>query len=285
MTNDQVMKGSGALTAPLPGTTNTRDLGGLPTTGGRIVAHGRLFRGDVLGPVGSSAECCWSDEHAPTYRELGLRLVVDLRSEAEAEVELVPSAWGTGTGARLLHAPVPEGVEGTETDFMRMLRDGLITRFGPADLGVWYSQVFDRRADVFGRVIAEIADPTGRPTLIHCHAGKDRTGLVIALILGVLGVPREAILADYTVTGVNRRHVAEQAEPLVAELGLVMAEVRTFFESPPLALSTALDYLDREYGGAAGYLQYGGAAGYLQQAGGVAPEQLVALRQGLITDP
>lgn len=268
------MKGSGAVTAPLPGTTNTRDLGGLPIEDGGIVGHGRLFRGDVLGPVGSSAECCWSDEHAPTYRELGLRLVVDLRSEAE--VELVPSAWGTGTGARLLHAPVPEGVEGTETDFMRMLRDGLITRFGPADLGVWYSQVFDRRADVFGRVIAEIADPTGRPTLIHCHAGKDRTGLVIALILGVLGVPREAILADYTVTGVNRRHVAEQAEPLVAELGLVMAEVRTFFESPPLALSAALDHLDREYGG---------VAGYLQQAGGVAPEQLVALRQGLITDP
>ncbi|WP_119031540.1 tyrosine-protein phosphatase [Gordonia rubripertincta] len=272
MTSSDVRPGSGVMITPLPGTTNTRDLGGLPTTDGRIVVRGRLFRGDVLGPVGSTAECCWSDEHAAAYRALGLRLVVDLRSEPEAE--LVPSAWGTGTGARLLHAPVPEGVEGTETDFMRMLRDGSVTRFGPADLGVWYSQVFDRRADVFGRVVTEIADPQGRPTLIHCHAGKDRTGLLVALILEVIGVPREAILEDYAVTGVNRRHVAEQAEPLIAELGLVMDEVRTFFESPPAALSAALGYLDREYGG---------AAGYLREAGGVESERLDALREGLLS--
>ncbi|QOV98636.1 tyrosine-protein phosphatase [Rhodococcus pyridinivorans] len=272
MTSNDVTTGGGVITTPLPGTTNTRDLGGLPTTAGRIVARGTLFRGDVLGPPGSGAECCWSDEFAQTYRALGLQLVVDLRSAPE--VELVPSAWAPETGARLLHAPIPEGVEGTETDFMGMLRNGAITRFGPADLGVWYSQVFHRRAGVFGRVIAEIADPHGRPTLIHCHAGKDRTGLLVALILEVLGVPREAILEDYTVTGVNRRHVAEQAAPLIAELGLVMDEVRTFFEAPPLAMSSALEYLDREYGG---------VRGYLQQAGGVEPERLDALREGLLS--
>ncbi|MCE4266306.1 tyrosine-protein phosphatase [Rhodococcus globerulus] len=263
--------GADLRTPPLVGTTNTRDIGGFGTDDGRTVARGRLYRADVLGVTGSAAETFWLPENAPLYRALGLRTVVDLRSVSEAE--LVPSAWATETGAHLLRAAIPEGVEGTATDFMSMLHAGTITEFGPDDLGRWYSDVLDRRASVFGQILRTLSRPDRYPALIHCHAGKDRTGLTVALILDTLQVPREEILRDYAATGINRRESAAKHADLVTALGLDLDAIKTFWEAPMQAMSIALTHLDSEYGG---------TVGFLESACGVSARHIDALKGNLL---
>lgn len=236
----------------LPGTTNSRPVGGFRTTDGRTVRQGLLYRAEILGPTGSGAEREWTDEHAPAYAELGLKLVVDLRSERE--VDKMASAWAAGTGARLLEAPIPEGVEGSDTYFMGMLQDGLITSFNDEELGQWYADLLDRRALVIGKIVRELVGSDGLPALIHCHHGKDRTGIVIAVLLEVLGVPRDEIVHDYTLTAQFRPGRAEHHLDLINELGLQIDDVRTFWDSPKRTMEIALEHLDTEYGGAVGYL-------------------------------
>src|SRR5699024_6864437 len=119
---------------------------------------------------------------------------------SDREILNTPTAWADGTGARLHQAPIPEGVEGSDTDFMGMLLDGLITSFNDEQLGQWYADLVDRRADVIGSVVRELAAADNFPALIHCQQGKDRTGIVIAIILEALGVPRDEVVHDYTLT-------------------------------------------------------------------------------------
>ena len=256
---------------PLPGTSNVRDAGGHPVRTGGRVARGRLYRSEVLGLQGSGAETVWDEAQAKEYRALGVRTVVDLRSEREAGV--VPTAWGHATGARLVHAPIPEGVEGSETDFMRMLRAGAITRFDEEDLGRWYQQVLRRRADVIGEAVRALANPENLPALVHCHAGKDRTGLVVALVLEALGAVRAAVVADYSLTGELRPDRAAVHAPQLEGTGIRVEDVRVFWDAPPRAMESALESLDQTYGG---------AAGYLTAACGVTPGQIESLRRGLV---
>lgn len=242
--------------APIPGTSNTRAVSGFRTLDGRSIRDGLLFRAEVLGPEGSGAENLWADEHEPAYSALGLRLVVDLRSAPE--FESVPSAWATHTSARLFNAPIPEGVEGSETDFMGQLLAGQITSFDEEQLGAWYADLLDRRACVIGDVVRELTEPDSLPALVHCRQGKDRTGLVIAVILEALGVAREDVIRDYALTDVYRSGQAEKNAALIEGLGLEIDAVRTFWESPARTMEIALRHLDSQYGGAVGYLVSGG---------------------------
>jgi protein-tyrosine phosphatase len=240
---------------------------------GRRVAPGRLFRAEAIGLPGSGAESVWDETQADAYRSLGLHTVIDLRSEQEAA--LIPTAWGHATGARVLRAPIPEGVEGSDTDFMRMLFDGTIARFDQEDLGRWYQRVLDRRAGVLGAVVRELAAPGSLPALVHCHAGKDRTGLVVAVILETSGVPRDLVVADYALTGEFRPDRAAVHAADLKRIRVRLEDVRAFWEAPARAMESALEHLD---------LAYGGAETYLTQACGVTPEQIQSLRRALLEE-
>jgi len=256
----------------LAGVANCRDAGGYRTVDGRRVATGRLYRSSILGLPGSGAAAEWDRNRAAEYRALGIRTVVDLRSEREAQ--LVPTAWTTATGARLVQAPVPEGVEGSDTDFMRMLRHGAITRFSEEDLGQWYQGALRRRAAAFGAAVRALSEPDALPALVHCHAGKDRTGLLVAVVLAALGVPDDDIVADYTLTNVSRpdqtRHHAE-----LAALGIELEHVKVFWQVPAGAMRSVLAFL-------AG--TYGGADGYLTTACAVTQTELESIRLNLLKD-
>lgn len=255
----------------LPGTSNTRPVGGFRTVDGRTMRQGMLYRAEVLGPLGSGAESVWTDEHADAYRGMGLQLVVDLRSDRE--ILNTPTAWADGTGARLHQAPIPEGVEGSDTDFMGMLLDGLITSFNDEQLGQWYADLVDRRADVIGSVVRELAAADNFPALIHCQQGKDRTGIVIAIILEALGVPRDEVVHDYTLTSQFRPGRAEKNVDLIEKLGLQIDDIRTFWEAPKRTMEITLEHLDSEYGG---------AVGYLVGAGGVTVDEVGRFRSQLL---
>lgn len=261
-----------ARTLSLAEVANFRDTGGYRTMDGRRVATGRLFRSGVLGLPGSGAKVEWDRNRAAQCRALGLRTVVDLRSEREAQ--LVPTAWATETGARLVHAPVLEGCEGSDTNFARMLQDGTITRFSEGDLGQWYQGALRRRAAAFGAAVGALSKPDALPALVHCHAGKDRTGLLVAVVLAALDVPDDDIVADYTLTNAFPDQTCQWAAEL-ADLGIEPEDVKVFWQVPAGAMRSVLAFL-------AG--TYGGAVGYLTTACAVTQTEVEFIRQNLLKD-
>lgn len=258
----------------LPGTSNLRDLGGYPTADGRVVARGRLFRSEALAhPGATEMHAIWQEANAGHYRALSLRTVIDLRSETETQK--VPSAWEAATGARVVSLPIAEGVEGTDTNVMGKVLRGEVSRFDVEDLADFYRVTLDRRAETFAAAISVVADPDQLPALVHCSAGKDRTGLFVALVLEVLGVDRALTVEDYALTGVLRPDRVQSYAALLSAAGVDPDAVRTLFETPAAAMQLALRHLDEEYGG---------AAEYLVGRGRLAPADLDALRVALTED-
>jgi protein-tyrosine phosphatase len=129
-------------------------------------------------------------------------------------------------------------------------------------------------APVFGRVLTSLAAPDGAPALVHCTAGKARTGMAAALLLAAVGVPTAAILDDYTL---SRRHYSEHrlAEmlPRLRRLGLDESRYHAVFGAPRSAMEHTLAALrDR----------HGSVEAYLTGPCGVAPATLAALRERLV---
>jgi len=169
--------------SPLSGAFNFRDLGGLSTVDGRRTRYGRLFRSDTL-------QALTDDDVARLLDEYHITFVIDLRTAEEAVSE------GRGPLGRLsvCYANVPL----VDVD----------SPFGEAgDLVV--NQYLDHLEHDPNLVIALdlLAHTGGRPTVFHCAAGKDRTGVVTALLLRIIGVAEEDIVADYLATAQNMERI------------------------------------------------------------------------------
>jgi protein-tyrosine phosphatase len=179
----------------LDGAVNVRDLGGLPTHSDGQTVSGRLLRGDNLQELSA-------DDVARLVGDIGLTTVVDLRSTAELRAE-GPAPLQAMDSVRHVHLPVlPE--QGSATD---MVAGALLTRDDadrsryPADpVTGHYLGYLEDRPDQVVAAVRTIAGSAG-PVLVHCAAGKDRTGVVVALALSAVGVRPEAIVADYAATG------------------------------------------------------------------------------------
>ena len=136
-------------------------------------------------------------------------------------------------------------MEGTDTDYVNRLMAGTLDRFDIADLTAFYIVTLERRAAVFGEAIRLLGDSDRLPLLVHCSAGKDRTGLLVALVLTVLGTPRDVVVTDYALTGELRPNRIADYAPLLPA-GLDLDAVRVLFETPAEAMRDALAHLDAE---------------------------------------
>ena len=223
---------------PMEGCVNFRDLGGYRNAQGQKVRWRKLFRSDALQDM-TPADAAYATE------ELDIRLVVDLRNPDEAERD------GRGPlpdlGADYTHHPLllergfPPFTGGDVVERLSSTYQWLIHNSGP------------RVADA----INAIAGADGRGVVFHCSAGKDRTGLLAALILEALRVDADTIMADYLLTneaveGILRRIKAMQphASPTTQSLA-----------AQPLAFQGFQDTLHQEYGGAESYLRRHGVSG------------------------
>ncbi|MEV4397226.1 tyrosine-protein phosphatase [Nonomuraea sp. NPDC049607] len=209
-----------------PGCENVRDLGGLPTTDGGRVRWGALVRGDR--PRSTAV---------PALRAHGVRLVADLRLAAECRADPGPAVPGRR------HLPVLRD----EDDVLEALDDTLP--------GI-YRVILDRGARRFAAVLSAVAHAPAGGVLLHCHSGKDRTGLAVALALSLAGVSRQDIAADYAVTAVCLRlddHLAALDDDAVRDRSL-----RLFAEVTADTMLAALAHLDGRHGGAEAYLLAGG---------------------------
>jgi len=248
-------------TLPLSGAVNFRDVGGYRTEDGRAVRWGQVYR------AGSLAEL--TDDDVAYLTRLGLRLSCDLRSadEVTRRPDRLPP------GATALHHPIAAEV-GRLRQMFTLFR--LRNRIGELLQNV-YVVMLDQNAAIFAEIIRLAAEPANLPLLIHCTAGKDRTGLAVALLLLALGVPEETVIADYTLSNhafdVLAGRMRPEMERLYA-LGFDDAQLRPFLLAQAETLVGALAYLRR---------RYGSVEAYLLQAG-VGEEEIGRLRDSLLTD-
>lgn len=225
---------------PLEGAFNFRDLGGLPTVDGGTTRAGVMFRSDALHHLLPS-----DVDH---LTELGMRTIVDLRSAVELE------RTGRGplesTDMRWLHAPLSHGDAAAGHALPPALAEG--------DLGLHYANSLDERTETLASVIEHLATRDNLPAVFHCTAGKDRTGMVAALVLSLVGVPDDVIVHDYTLTDDRMVFVMERirasgdfpqpATPLNERVGRAEAS----------SMEKFLTALDDGYGGAAGWARAAG---------------------------
>jgi len=242
----------------LDGAVNVRDLGGLPTDVGGQTVTGRLLRSDNLQELSPS-------DVSRLVHDIGLTTVVDLRSSAELASE-GPAPLDAVPGVRHVHHPVvPEIGEATdvvaEALLLKKAQDR--TRF-PSNptCGHYLGYLEDRPDQVAGAVRSIVYDRGA--ALVHCAAGKDRTGVVVALALTAAGVRRPAVVADYAAT-------AERTEAIMSRLRRSPTYARDIDSVPadshrPHAKTMAafLEQMDVRYGGVARWLtDHGLTAGEL----------------------
>ncbi|MEV4838984.1 tyrosine-protein phosphatase [Nonomuraea sp. NPDC049486] len=161
---------------------NFRDVGGYATADGRSVRWQRLYRADSLGWL--------AGEDLDTFRALRVRTVIDLRNPFEAEkYGRVPEEHG------LAYHNLP--IEGRRWDFALYEEDRGVARY----LADRYLEVTEDGVANLRTAMETICRADSAPVVVHCAAGKDRTGLLLAIVLSLLGVAEDDIVTDYALTG------------------------------------------------------------------------------------
>lgn len=243
----------------LDGPANFRDVGGYENIDGRVVRDGRVYRSDSLSYM-SDADV----QHCVDV--LGLHTVIDLR--AGHEVDEFSHGPLEATGVTFLHRPVID-----ETRREHIVRDPGAPAPELMSPAAIYLMMLERFADRLVDVVRLIADPANQPVVFHCAAGKDRTGIVAALVLGALGVDDETIVADYVLTAEHMPLLVERHRAVAAERGVDAEVGDPHFAAEAAAMLGVLTGLQEQHGGIEGYLL----------THGLEPEALVTLRDSLLT--
>lgn len=223
---------TGSISKVTPRTSfpcNVRDLGGLPLVGGGTVRHGQLLRSDDPGR-GDRASGNWLTQG------LGVRHVIDLRHPEE--LERAGTLGSFVTRDDVIHHPVPI----TLYDALR--KDPLPAN--AVEMGHLYARSLTTSANTYVTALRTIAAADG-PVLVHCSHGKDRTGIVVALVLLVIGVEPEAIVIDFARTGENLPIMHNTARELGVSIGLSRIE-GILLEAPAEAMETFLAVSAGEHG-------------------------------------
>ncbi|WP_379507352.1 tyrosine-protein phosphatase [Nonomuraea zeae] len=216
-----------------PGCLNARDLGGLPIERGGATRAGVLFRADR--PRAQSVEAILAH---------GVSRVLDLRLDAEARADPSPLA-----GMPVYRRVSVLRPEDTELEAMG------------ESLPEIYRAILDRGRANLAAALGAIARAPAGGVLVHCHSGRDRTGLVVALALSLAGVPDAEIAADYALTATFLR----------PEVVAAPRSVLLFAEITAATMLATVAHLRRAYGGAEPYLL----------GGGLRPEEVALIRDRL----
>ena len=225
----------------LNGIFNVRDVGGLATSNGRRVARGRLLRAAALHDA--------SERDVATLHAWGVTLNIDLRDPAEIAF--------TGRGR----------LESAEIDFVNhsLSFDRLMQRAADpnaplAPLATRYLDYLEQGPSAIVAAVEEIAVASNHAVLVNCFFGKDRTGVLIALVLEALGVERDAVVADYARSAAPVAAMVARlaSDPVYAET--IARTDPSRFAADPRTMVDFLETLDRRDGGALGWLRNAGLA-------------------------
>jgi protein-tyrosine phosphatase len=242
------------------GVENFRDLGGYPTADGGHTVWGQIFRSDSLHKLTPS--------DLVAFERMGVRMVYDLRGDEERathpnpfdSIQLAVVGQPRNGDRRTIDAAAFSAA----SDGEQLLRD-------------LYIGMLLHSAPLFGVLLTGFVEPTNRPAVFHCHAGKDRTGIAAALLLLAVGVDRETILDDYELTRRYRTpdHQQDSLANLLA-LGMSPEAAAGVMTAPRWAMQDALDAIDSDFGG---------IDAYLTGPARMTPSSLRELRASFVTKP
>jgi protein-tyrosine phosphatase len=232
---------------PFTGAHNFRDLGGYKTEDGRRIKWGKIYRSDNLHSL--------TDEDVKYLSRLNIKSVVDFRSDEERESE--PDRLTPDMTQVLL--PIKFQPKELDDESLKNLMKNLT--FGTLDssnlLTDFNIVIVKDFADEYKKFFRHVIENNAEPIVFHCTAGKDRAGFASAMILTVLGVPREKVIEDYLLTNT---YVKDHVDSEMLEI-----ELKTFFRADTDNLrkinlvaeryiQAAFDTIDSEWGGMDNYI-------------------------------
>lgn len=222
---------------PVQGAFNIRDLGGYTTVTGVSIRWRRFMRSDSLHRIAPGEVQRLHDE--------GLRVVIDLRTEDE--LQGAPNPFAAFADVHFIHLPLFDD-----------LSPQAMSRAARSDhdhpLFTFYMAALETRGPAIRTILSEMARVEEGAVLFNCTAGKDRTGIIAALLLGIADVDRDQIIADYTLTADLIPDLVSEFLALSRERGGDTKSYARLLESPASAITSTLDQIDARYGTIEGYL-------------------------------
>ncbi len=244
---------SASRVVKLDGSLNLRDIGGYATAEGRTTRWGRFFRSDSLHQL-------TNDDQAKLLA-LGISTIIDLRRPDEVERD--PNLMAAQPTVHYFNLPILEAAVSSPTD--HPLRN--VTSLDQVYIGM-----LDFYQTRLKAVFDQITASADAPILVHCTAGKDRTGIVIALLLDLVQVPTQTIIDDYALTEQLIAPLLETLRQRAILTGLDLDRHARMLECRPELMQTTLAHLHTVYGGAESYLRLIGLQG----------DQIAALKASLL---
>jgi protein-tyrosine phosphatase len=239
----------------LEGTYNTRDIGGYPTEHGRLTRWNTFFRSDNMHRL--------TPQDRDAIVGYGVRTVIDLRTTSETE--MYPNVFAASAEVSYVHT--------------NLIGDDYLSEIGIVEAGLARDRIsrsyiswLDDRQPQIREILATLAEASGRPAIYHCAGGKDRTGLITALLLENAGVPRTTVVEDYALTArFLIRRIMDGQGPEEQERITTWQQFEAKF-CPPEGMMQVLEHMDARYGGVKAYAR----------AIGLSDEQVESLYEALV---
>lgn len=229
---------------------NFRDLGGYQAGNGRRIRWRTLFRADGLSRL--------TQPDRAVLRQLGIATVVDLRTSSELE------------GGRFPVDEIPVGFH--HVPLLDTVPDPDSFELTPGMLAAQYETIARDAAPQIGRILNIVATREAHPVIIHCTAGKDRTGVLIAVLLGLLGVADETIVEDYVLSAGAMADLRRKLIERHPEGREVIERADELFSAAPINITNLLSVLRQRYGSITAYAEVAGAG----------PEVVAGLQRALL---
>lgn len=220
----------------LEGAHNVRDLGGYCTGDGGFTRWRSILRGDALHAL--------SDRDIEILVKAGLTTVIDLRNPVEIELEASP--FPARGAVRYLNTSLFSDLAPVE-----MMAAGQVE----FDMGDRYCQGLDSCGPAIAEVLSAIAEADDGIVLFHCSAGKDRTGVIAALLLANAGVDEQTIIEDYALTATISGPLIDKLRRRALARGTSADLVEAILASRPESMARAMAHLALRHGGVGQYLR------------------------------
>ena len=216
----------------IDGTYNVRDLGGYKTLDNRVTRWGLLFRADKLTRV--------TEDGHNELQKRGIQTIIDLRYTPEVENE--PNVYCKSREIRYLRLPLYE-----------LSGESALPRV-PDDLADLYQMILDYRQQRIAEIIGVLMVENNQPAIFHCTAGKDRTGIIAALLLGAAGVSDADIVNDYALSAQYLHILFDELRMQARHNGYDSDWYNRLLICEPATMATTLNHIQRCYGGIVTYM-------------------------------